>query len=88
MNILLVDDHPMTVEGFMNVLLKVNFSKEKPVFTKKHSCEGAYIAITEAIQKEQLFDLAIIDQGMPSYPEQFLASGSDLVLLKIGRAHV
>jgi DNA-binding NarL/FixJ family response regulator len=81
MNILLVDDHPMTVEGFMNVLLKANFSKEKPVFTKKHSCEGAYIVITEAIQKEQLFDLAIIDQGLPSYPEQFLASGSDLALL-------
>ncbi|SHG57815.1 DNA-binding response regulator, NarL/FixJ family, contains REC and HTH domains [Flavobacterium fluvii] len=81
MNILLVDDHPMTVEGFMNVLLKADFLKEKPVFTKKHSCEGAYIAITEAIQNGQLFDLAIIDQGLPSYPEQFLTSGSDLALL-------
>lgn len=81
MNILLVDDHPMTVEGFMNVLLKANFSKEKAVFTKNHSCEGAYIAINAAIQKGQLFDLAIIDQGLPSYAEQFLASGSDLSLL-------
>lgn len=81
MNILLVDDHPMTVEGFMNVLLNVNFLKEKPVFTKKHSCEGAYIAITKAIQTKQLFDLAILDQGLPNYPEQFLASGSDLALL-------
>jgi DNA-binding NarL/FixJ family response regulator len=81
MNILLVDDHPMTVEGFMNVLLKANFLKKKPVFTKKHSCEDAYNAITEAIQNRQLFNLAIIDQGLPSYTEQFLASGSDLALL-------
>lgn len=71
----------MTVEGFMNVLLKANFSKEKPVFTKNHSCEGAYIAINAAIQKGQLFDLAIVDQGLPSYAEQSIVSGSDLALL-------
>lgn len=81
MNILLVDDHPMTVEGFMNVLLKTTFLKEKPVFTQKHSCEGAYFAITEAIQKGQSFDLAIVDQGLPSYAEQSIVSGSDLALL-------
>ena len=81
MNILLVDDHPMTVEGFMNVLLKANFLKEQPVFTKKHSCEGAYIAITEALQNKQLFDLAIVDQGLPSYAEQSIGSGSDLALI-------
>lgn len=81
MNILLVDDHPMTVEGFMNVLLKTNFLNVRPVFTKKHSCEGAYIAITEAVQNKQLFDLAIVDQGLPSYAEQSIASGSDLALL-------
>lgn len=81
MNILLVDDHPMTVEGFINVLVNSHFLKNKPMFTKKHSCEGAYIAITKAIQTKQLFDLAIIDQGLPSYQEQSIASGSDLALL-------
>lgn len=81
MNILLVDDHPMTVEGFMNVLLKAKFLKVKPLFTKKYSCEGAYIAIDKAIQTGQLFDLAIVDQGLPSYPEQSIGSGSDLALL-------
>ena len=81
MNILLVDDHPMTVEGFTNVLLKTSFLKGKPEFTQKHSCEGAYAAITAAVQTDQLFDLAIIDQGLPAYAEQFLESGSDLALL-------
>lgn len=81
MNILLVDDHPMTVEGFMNALLKSNFLKEEPVFTKTHSCEGAYSAVTNAVRNKNLFDLAILDQGLPNYPEQFIESGSDLALL-------
>lgn len=78
MNILLVDDHPMTVEGFMNVLLKVNFSKKKAVFTKAHNCKDGYDSI---IRSSIPFEIAIIDQGLPSYPEQSIATGSDLALL-------
>lgn len=78
MNILLVDDHPMTVEGFMNALLRVNYDNNKAVFTKAHNCKDGYDAI---IKSSKSFDLAIIDQGLPSYPEQSIASGSDLVLL-------
>jgi DNA-binding NarL/FixJ family response regulator len=78
MNILLVDDHPMTVEGFMNVLLKVNFSEKKAVFTKAHNCKDGYDTI---IRSSIPFEIAIIDQGLPSYPEQSIATGSDLALL-------
>ena len=78
MNILLVDDHPMTVEGFMNALLQVNLSKEKANFTKVHNCKDGYDAI---INTTKSFDLAILDQGLPSYAEQFIESGSDLALL-------
>ena len=78
MNILLVDDHPMTVEGFMNALLKVNLNNNKTVFTKAHNCKDGYDAIMKTSKQ---FDLAIIDQGLPSYPEQSITSGSDLVIL-------
>ncbi len=78
MNILLVDDHPMTVEGFMNVLLKVNFSEQKAIFTKAHNCKDGYDAITKS---KNPFEIAIIDQGLPSYHEQSIATGSDLALL-------
>ncbi|HEY6142016.1 MAG TPA: response regulator [Flavobacterium sp.] len=81
MNILLVDDHPMTVEGFMNALMKSNFLKEEPVFFKTHTCEGAYNTIIKAISSQKSFDLAILDQGLPNYPEQSIESGSDLALL-------
>lgn len=78
MNILLVDDHPMTVEGFMNALLKVNLSKEKASFTKVHNCKDGYDTIINATKS---FDLAILDQGLPGYAEQSIESGCDLALL-------
>lgn len=81
MNILLVDDHPMTVEGFMNALLKMNFTKKNAVFTKAHNCKDGYNIIQKAFKSSKFFDLAIMDQGLPSYPEQSIASGSDLALL-------
>lgn len=81
MNILLVDDHPMTVEGFMNALLLVNFTKNKAVFTKAYNCKQGYLAIIKTSKTSPPFDLAIIDQDLPSYSEQSMASGSDLALL-------
>lgn len=78
MNILLVDDHPMTVEGFMNVLSQVNLSKENADFTKLHNCKDGYDVITNNLKS---FDLAILDQGLPGYAEQSIESGSDLALL-------
>lgn len=81
MNILLVDDHPITVEGFMNALLQLNFTQKKAVFSKVHNCKDGYNAILNASETFHPFDLAIIDQSLPSYPEQSIASGSDLALL-------
>lgn len=81
MNILLVDDHPMTVEGFMSALLQVNFDKKKVVFTKAHNGKEGFLSIIEASETFHPFDLAIIDQSLPAYPEQSITSGSDLALL-------
>ncbi len=81
MNILLVDDHPMTLEGFINALSKVNFTKKKAVFTKAHNCKEAYQAIIKSSKSSKPFNLAIIDQDLPNYLEQSMASGSDLALL-------
>ena len=80
MNVLLIDDHPMTVEGFMNVLLKVNLSKDPPVFAKAHNCKDGYHTILKAYHAHKPFDLVIIDQGLPNYLEQEIRSGSDLAL--------
>lgn len=81
MNILLIDDHPITVEGFMNSLLQINFIKKKMVFAKVHNCKDAYDAILKNCKTKNPFDLAVIDQDLPSYQEKGIKSGSDLALL-------
>jgi DNA-binding NarL/FixJ family response regulator len=81
MNILLVDDHPMTVDGFMNALLQMNFSKEKANFTKVYNCKDGYDTIIKTSKSSKSFDLAILDQDLPIYQEQSIRSGSDLALL-------
>lgn len=81
MKILLVDDHPMTVEGFKNALTQSIFLKGDPIFSKSHNCEDGYATITKAVETKKTFDLAILDQGLPSYPKEGIESGSDLALL-------
>ena len=81
MNILLIDDHPMTVEGFMNALLMENFIEDKPIFTKAHSCKEGYDILVKALHSQMHFDLVVVDQGLPAYLEKGIGSGSDLALL-------
>jgi DNA-binding NarL/FixJ family response regulator len=74
MNILIVDDHLMTVEGYINLL-----KKEIPVFTsfKALNCEEAYYLINSA----PVLDIAIIDYQIPGFEEKELNNGIDIALL-------
>ncbi|RBN49046.1 response regulator [Flavobacterium psychrolimnae] len=81
MNIFLVDDHPMTVEGYSNALLATHFGLRNPIFTKAYSCEEAYATLLKKISLNELFDIAIIDKGLPGYDTKSILSGSDLAIL-------
>lgn len=81
MNIFLVDDHPMTVEGYNNALLAAPFGLCKPIFTKAYNCEEAYDTLSRRLDLKELFDIAIIDKGLPGYEEKSILSGSDLAIL-------
>jgi two-component system nitrate/nitrite response regulator NarL len=79
MNILIVDDHLMTIEGYIALL-----KKEIPVFTpfKALNCEEAYHIINSA----SVLDWAIIDYQIPGFEEKDLNNGIDIALL-IKRHH-
>jgi DNA-binding NarL/FixJ family response regulator len=81
MNIFIVDDHPMTVAGYVNALLAAPFGLCQPVFTKAHNCEEAYTILLRTSSPKQLFDIAIIDKGLPGYEAKSILSGSDLAIL-------
>lgn len=74
MNVLMVDDHLMTIEGYIALV-----KKEIPEFTtfKAFNCEEAYHYITSVSN----FDLAIIDYQLPEFEEKKLNTGTDVALL-------
>lgn len=81
LNILIVDDHPMTVNGYVNVLSEEQFEGHKLVFTKALNCQEAYNYISTAAQNNKPFDIAYLDLSLPPYPEKNIMSGFDLGLL-------
>lgn len=82
MNILIVDDHPMNVELYENVLLQDFVSYKPLVITKAFNCKEGYMAIEHAkLNHELFFDLAIIDYSLPIYQEKNILSGTDLANL-------
>ena len=76
MNILLLDDHPMIV-SFYEEALKDRYSTTISI-TKAFNCKEAYDAVKD---KSLDYDVAIIDQSIPGYPEQQLYEGTDIIAL-------
>lgn len=75
MNVLIVDDHPMTVSGYIDCLSKKNLFHEELLFSRAYDCKTAFEIVTK-----NTFNLVILDQGLPSYEQAGIFSGSDLAL--------
>jgi DNA-binding NarL/FixJ family response regulator len=80
MNVLIVDDHPMTVDGYTAALSKSSNMFPLPIFDKAYSCEDAYDFIKKA-QGVFVHDIAIIDLDLPACVNPPIASGKELALL-------
>ncbi|MEL1244034.1 response regulator [Flavobacterium sp. DGU11] len=78
LNILIVDDHPMTVNGYINVLSDEDFEGYNLIFTKALDCEQAYNLITSAEGTGNPFDIAYLDLSLPPYADKNIFSGLDL----------
>ncbi|WP_430614424.1 DNA-binding response regulator [Flavobacterium sp. JP2137] len=78
MNILIVDDHPLTVEGYHFSLSKHPFFQNNTIFSKAYDCESAYHLIHKSIERQLPFDLAVIDLGLPPFEEKNLKDGTYL----------
>lgn len=74
-NILIVDDHPMTVNGYINVLSDEQFDGYRLNFTKALNCKEAYDLITDT---SATFNIAYLDLSLPPYPEKNINSGIDI----------
>ncbi|MCC9070544.1 response regulator [Flavobacterium sp. F-65] len=81
LNILIVDDHPMTVDGYVNLLSDNEFQKEVPVFIKSHNCEDAHNKILHESRQNKNIDFALLDINLPPFKKLNINNGIDLALL-------
>ena len=80
MKILLVDDHPITVEGYLTALSKGKGALENPFFDTSYSCASAFQNIMQSSSRGNPYDLAILDLDLPGCKNPPLDSGKDLAL--------
>ncbi|TCK55864.1 DNA-binding NarL/FixJ family response regulator [Flavobacterium sp. 90] len=81
LTVLIVDDHPMTVDSYINLLSYTDFQKNEPSFIKSYNCEDAYNKINFQQKKNAKIDFALLDINLPPYKEHNIFNGIDLALL-------
>lgn len=77
--ILIVDDHPINVDGYQTILSNIESNKEAQ-YLIAFDCEQAYNTINNNHLVDNTIDFAFIDVSLPPYEEKKMFSGSDIAL--------
>ena len=80
MNILMVDDHPIIIEGYQNVLMGTKADDETFLIDTANNCDTAVIMIERA-SKGTHYDVCFFDISLPASEDGKYSSGEDLALL-------
>ncbi|MDN3491267.1 response regulator [Winogradskyella bathintestinalis] len=78
--ILMVDDHPIIIEGYQNVLLATKQDDQSLQIDTAHNCDEA-VAMIEQASKKYPYHLCFFDISLPASEDGKYASGEDLALL-------
>jgi DNA-binding NarL/FixJ family response regulator len=79
--ILLIDDHPITVDAYITILSKQENSEVVIEFTTAYSCREAYKKITATYNSQKTFQVAFVDISLPPYDAKQIYCGIDLSIL-------
>ena len=80
MNILIADDHQLTIDAYKTILPFSLQLGDNINFIEANSCEEAYLKINQCIDNNLRIDLAILDYSMPIYSEKNILNGADVCI--------
>ena len=80
MNILIADDHQLTIDAYKTILSFSLQLGDNINFIEANSCEEAYLKINQCIDNNLRIDLAILDYSMPIYSEKNILNGADVCI--------
>lgn len=79
LNILLVDDHPLITDSYINVITNLAGVALSTIEVAE-TCLEAYYKINRCLKSKKLFNLAIIDERIPACNIENINSGSALAV--------
>jgi DNA-binding NarL/FixJ family response regulator len=80
-NLLLVDDHPITIDAYINILSRLENATIPKHFTTAFSCQEAYNKIRDRNHSQLTLDVAFLDISLPPYEDRNIQNGIDLGIL-------
>ncbi|MBZ9629715.1 response regulator [Salegentibacter sp. LM13S] len=78
--VLMVDDHPLILEGYKNIILEMDIEGRQIVFETSNSTESAYNKIKTSVNSSNIFDIIFLDINLPEYQKERIYSGEDLAI--------
>ena len=77
LNILMIDDHPLILEGYKNILLLNRSEEYELTIDTANSCEEALIKIESSLNVKP-YDIFFLDMGLPPSADRKFLSGEDI----------
>lgn len=79
LHVLAIDDHVVVLEGYHYMFQNLDQDYGELKFVKAKDCKTGYRVISA--NRDEPFDIALIDYSIPHYEDQQLYSGADLAML-------
>lgn len=79
-NILMVDDHPIIIEGYQNTLMATKKDTQTLIIDTANDCDTADLLMRKAA-REKPYDVLFFDISLPGSKDGILTSGEDLAKL-------
>ena len=76
--ILMIDDHPMIIEGYQNTLIFTKKDNQELEIDIANNCDEAVALMDKSVQEEMPYDVLFVDISLPPSSDGSMSSGEDL----------
>ena len=76
--ILMIDDHPMIIEGYQNTLLFTKKDNQELDIDIANNCDEAVVYMDNSVQAESPYNVLFVDISLPPSTDGSMTSGEDL----------
>ena len=76
--ILMIDDHPMIIEGYQNTLLFSKKENQELFIDIANNCDDAIAFMDKSVENNEHYDVLFVDISLPPSTDGSMSSGEDL----------